>query len=370
MQILSKTLGELRAIFAWWTEELGGIVHELSGALTPALAMRGTLEITDSHSILNISERNAGTRTVTLPPVVDDRWNGPIDHTALTSASGLRTAISLSKRDVLVHDMSLPLSVRRELCAAVELQLEQFLPLPRDEVAVVFRIVDSNRDTGRMRVRVVVARHERVAEVYRAAKCLGLKPRAIGYRDETGTVVGSFLGRQHGGGQGAVMTKLHRKLALSALALSAVLAVVSVTNQVLDRYDIERELTRLAPEAEDARRRSVRLTELNALQDELSDILSAPDAREVAFGLNESMPAESVIRTLEIVSRASQPTTLDWTAQARSQEVLMNALNASPHLREPELISSLAGNDDGDQLHLKAEYQPATQVAANTEYDQ
>ena len=251
----------VREFFTWWFGQLA--------ELLPQELRKSALEAGDALVITPIGSLRQGIGAV----AADLRRNGkesPLGHFAvgavglaeLPRAVGRTTVLRLGEADVLAKNVSLPLAAERELDQVLAFEMDRETPFKPEELYWNYRITASDRQSGRLSVRLMVLPKANLDPLLTDLAAVGVQPRRVEIAD--GPDRGFYVPLN---GDGSHSHPASSRLLWPAAVSCAVLAIAAVVTpfvrQEITIASLEREINvsrAAAAEAEGLRQEIDRLS--------------------------------------------------------------------------------------------------------------
>lgn len=324
---LGRARMETTAFVSWWAQELREWGEAILNRVAPRLFTR-TIIRTDSSG----------------EPV------GPTEP-----VRNSRAIIVLAPDRVLTQEISFPDTVERDLDSVVALYVERELPLRRDRVCVDYSVVSRSREKRRITLRLLVARREDIEQLRERTRAWGVRPIRVGILDAEGQLVGNFLRIQARFAARQLSAWDRRLLAMTA-ALAVVLLTVVTGQRIYERVQVGREAQRASEAAARVNTLARRLARESAPAEELSALMSRPDATDVLISLTASVPPDSWVYELQVTAPSAQPAEIKLSGYSPAATALVDVLEKLPQL-DKVLLQSVQSAGLGtalDRLQLVA----------------
>ena len=353
----SQRIGtEATALLRWWTRELRDIGQQALERAAPRLAKRLVIEFkADTAQAYALRDGLASERIT----VVHDPSNGwPHEFPGgelLADSHGASATLVLAPDDVLKFDLLVPESLGRDLDKVIALHLERELPLARDQFGVDYDVLEHARDTGKIRVRVLVAHRRQIDQLRELAQQWGLRPARIGALGEAGEIIGDFL-RSSLRLRTLQLTSFERRLFAVACALGLALAALIAGQWTYERVVVDAQLRRIDSKAAIASHLADRFVRESAAARALLTIARVPDASDLLAALTQAVPSYAWVYQLHAHASSTGATTIHIEAFAPAATALVGVLDGARRFGTVQLISatSVGSSSDLDRLELTA----------------
>jgi general secretion pathway protein L len=212
----------IREFFAWWFGQLA--------ELLPRGLRRTALTAVDAVVIKPIGPLGRGIEAVAIGLRRNGRETplgrfglGATDLAELPRATGRTTVLRLGEPDVLGKTLTLPLAAERELNQVLGFEMDRETPFKPEEIYWNHRIEGTDRQTGRLSVRLVLLPKANLAPLLTALGRFGIRPRRAEIAD--GPDAGAYLPLEGDGGR---VRHPSNRLMWSAAVCCAVLGLAVV----------------------------------------------------------------------------------------------------------------------------------------------
>lgn len=245
-----QTIGQ--GFLSWWGRELRDCLPTRLATLL--FGTTDTLELAVSGNVVAVGLRGANGLCplghVDLDPE-DPRATAAGLRTLLGRRTIRRVTLRLSRARALETEVDLPVEAADNLHEALAFELDAVTPFPAGDAAFDYAVTDSDADLERLRVRLLVARREDVAEVVQRARALGLRPdRVTGPADADSAPDGfNLLAEDERPHPSRIVPRATAALTVTALALAAVTLVMWIDRQTDEIARLDARATALRTEA-------------------------------------------------------------------------------------------------------------------------
>jgi hypothetical protein len=341
---------ELNAFTAWWLHELRETWVAASEHLAPQRSQHFVIDLSGSRGAI----RRQGSSDPAIEfdcnslelPELQQLWpqNAP---------AGARATVLLPESKTLSCELRLPPVADRDVAAAVELQLERKLPLPREQLYVDWRIRETLADRSRL-IDVLVARRTTVDHVRESVRAWGWRLIAVGRNEADGRQRCNLLPpptRRLSFDIG----KRERYLAWSAATLLGVYATLVTGHAVFERASVRDELAQAHTQmARIDKQRAVLASESKPIA-VLHELMAQPTAVDGLVAVSGALPRDSWIYQADIRALASG-VSVQLEGYTPSSTTLLQALQGSGQLEAIELVEATsAGVGSGsERIEMKA----------------
>jgi len=186
---------------------------------------------------------------------------GAADLAELPRATGRTTVLQLSEQDVLGKTVTLPLAAERELGQVLAFEMDRETPFKAEELYWNHRIEETDRQNGRLSVRLVLVPKANLATLLTGLGEVGIRPRRAEIAD--GRDAGAYLPLEGDGGHAdQPSSRLLWPAAMCCAALGLAAVVIPFVRQEIALASIDREIAvgrTAAAEAEGLRQEIDRL---------------------------------------------------------------------------------------------------------------
>jgi hypothetical protein len=329
-------LAECTAFFSWWLHELRELGEATLARVAPKLSQRVLVRFAGETAIAVIGTEEH-----------------PLD--AVHSMRGARAVLMIDSSDALIHEVSLPAAVERELDHAIELYLERELPLPPQQLCTDWSIVRRDRDHHLIVVRILVVRREDVERMRNRIMACGLRPVRAAILGANAELIGDVLTRPR---SHFALRSLDRRLAGIVVSLAAATAGVIAAQWTYERVQVGQEVERVRSIAQSAQALADRLARDAAAANALARIMRQSDAADVLKTLTTVVPSDSWVYALNVGPAPSGTLQIELDGFTPTATVLVDLLDKAPELEEVRLVSATsAGLGAGqDRLHVTARW--------------
>jgi general secretion pathway protein L len=319
----------VREFFTWWFGQLA--------ELLPRELRKSVLDAGDALVITPIGSLNQGIEAVTA----DLRKNGKestLGHFAvgavglaeLPRATGRATVLRLSEADVLAKNLSLPLAAERELDQVLAFEMDRETPFKPEELYWNYRITASDRQAGRLSVRLLVVPKASLDLLLTDLAAVGIQPRRVEIAD--GPDRGFYVPLN---GDGSHSHPASNRLLWPAAVSCAVLAIAAVVTpfvrQEITIASLEREINvsrAAAAEAEGLRQEIDRLSGSAGFIESERDKAGRPLI--VLAAATRILPDDTYLTEMELRQRK-----LTLSGRSAGAARLIGALAADGEFRNP-----------------------------------
>jgi general secretion pathway protein L len=319
----------VREFFTWWFGQLA--------ELLPRELRKSVLDAGDALVITPIGSLNQGIEAVTA----DLRKNGKestLGHFAvgavglaeLPRAAGRATVLRLSEADVLAKNLSLPLAAERELDQVLAFEMDRETPFKPEELYWNYRITASDRQAGRLSVRLLVVPKASLDLLLTDLAAVGIQPRRVEIAD--GPDRGFYVPLN---GDGSHSHPASNRLLWPAAVSCAVLAIAAVVTpfvrQEITIASLEREINvsrAAAAEAEGLRQEIDRLSGSAGFIESERDKAGRPLI--VLAAATRILPDDTYLTEMELRQRK-----LTLSGRSAGAARLIGALAADGEFRNP-----------------------------------
>jgi general secretion pathway protein L len=319
----------VREFFTWWFGQLA--------ELLPRELRKSVLDAGDALVITPIGSLNQGIEAVTA----DLRKNGKestLGHFAvgavglaeLPRAAGRATVLRLSEADVLAKNLSLPLAAERELDQVLAFEMDRETPFKPEELYWNYRITASDRQAGRLSVRLLVVPKASLDLLLTDLAAVGIQPRRVEIAD--GPDRGFYVPLN---GDGSHSHPTSNRLLWPAAVSCAVLAIAAVVTpfvrQEITIASLEREINvsrAAAAEAEGLRQEIDRLSGSAGFIESERDKAGRPLI--VLAAATRILPDDTYLTEMELRQRK-----LTLSGRSAGAARLIGALAADGEFRNP-----------------------------------
>jgi general secretion pathway protein L len=319
----------VREFFTWWFGQLA--------ELLPRELRKSVLDAGDALVITPIGSLSQGIEAVTA----DLRKNGKestLGHFAvgavglaeLPRAAGRATVLRLSEADVLAKNLSLPLAAERELDQVLAFEMDRETPFKPEELYWNYRITASDRQAGRLSVRLLVVPKASLDLLLTDLAAVGIQPRRVEIAD--GPDRGFYVPLN---GDGSHSHPASNRLLWPAAVSCAVLAIAAVVTpfvrQEITIASLEREINvsrAAAAEAESLRQEIDRLSGSAGFIESERDKAGRPLI--VLAAATRILPDDTYLTEMELRQRK-----LTLSGRSAGAARLIGALAADGEFRNP-----------------------------------
>jgi hypothetical protein len=329
---------EVMAFARWWVRQLRDLAETLARYLLPGW-VKPVLVRVESDAVMEVGQDTLLTRSG--------------EHV------DTRATLLLSPSQVLTHEIQLPLAVERELDAAVDLQLERQLPLPRSQASIYWRVVSRDRASRQLRVQVYVAQRQQLERFGERLSACGLRMTRVAVVVGPKHFEGNLL-PQRPRAHPLRMTRLDRRLAMSCVALGVMACIVVASQWVLERVRLNAELARVEPLAQRARAFARDLRHGSAGSEALIAMMGRPDAVDVLRTLTSDIPSDTWLYELEIKASPNDAYQLKLVGYTPAATMFVDALEKHPTFEGVRLVSAASAGlgTTRDRLTVTARFKP------------
>jgi hypothetical protein len=329
----STATGELLALARWWATELKDLATHLGRWITARADRKLVLSINDDICIVRFEDQPAP--IAQLP--VQELANAGAMVAELPRRASVK--LVLPAGEMLICWLRLPAMRGSDLSAAIDLQLERKLPLPRNLVYVDWR-VESRARGAPIDVAVAVVRRATVDRVAAPVRSRGWKVSEVEIQGHSGWTLHQ--------NSSAVDLSIHLRdrwlLALMAILAMAYLATVA-GHWIYERTSLEGELVL-------AREQAANIVSQRALLENeggpilrLRQIMAAPDAEKVLQAVTSATPLDTWAYRTQISAPLQGEGLLEISGYTPTPQVLVGALDQMSRLERVELTAVAAGAD-------------------------
>ena len=319
----------VREFFTWWFGQLA--------ELLPRELRKSALDARDALVITPIGSLRQGIEAV----AADLRRNGKestLGHFAvgavglaeLPRAAGRATVLRLGEADVLAKNLSLPLAAERELDQVLAFEMDRETPFKPEELYWNYRTTASDRQTGRMSVRLLVLPKAGLDPLLTDLAAVGIQPRRVEIAD--GPDRGFYVPLN---GDGSHSHPASNRLLWPAAVSCAVLAIAAVVTpfvrQEITIASLEREINvnrAAAAEAESLRQEIDRLSGSAGFIESERDKAGRPLI--VLSAATRLLPDDSYLTEMELRQRK-----VTLSGRSAGAARLIGALAADGEFRNP-----------------------------------
>jgi general secretion pathway protein L len=319
----------VREFFAWWFGQLA--------ELLPRQLRRSAFGAADGLVVTPIGPLARDVEAV----AVHLRRNGretalgefPLDALRLPEmprSAGGTTVLRLGEADVLGKTLTLPLAAERELDQVLTFEMDRETPFSAEEVYWNHRTIATDRQNGRLSVRLAVVPKTKLDPLLAALARLGVQPTRIEIGD--GLDQGFYLPLQNGDGH---TYRAYGRLLWPMAALCAVLMLAAIVTpfarQELTLADLERKVAAgraAAAEADSLRQEIGRLSGTAGFIDNERDKAGRPLV--VLAAATRALPDDTYLTEMELRQRK---VTLSGRSAAASR--LIGALAGDGEFKNP-----------------------------------
>ena len=319
----------IRNFFIWWFGQLAEVLPQrlrqvaFSAADALVVAPIGTLA-RGVEAVTVYLRRNRKEMTVGEFPL------GAAGLAELPSAVGKATVLRLGEADVLGKTITLPLAAERELDQALAFEMDRETPFSADELYWNHRIVATDRQSGRLSVRLALVSKANLDPLLAALARLGVRPRRVEIAD--GPDQGFYLPLN---GDGSRAHHGSARLLWPATALCAVLLLAAIitpfVHQELTLASLDRKVAAsraAAAEADKLRQEIDRLSGTAGFIDSERDKAGRPLV--VLAAATRTLPDDTYLTEMELRQRK---VTLSGRSAAAAR--LIGALASDGEFRNP-----------------------------------
>ena len=329
-----------REFLSWWGRQLAEFVPEqwrrFASPSNDALLIAPVGPVTAPPETVAVSLRRSGRENVLGRYALTG--NGLL---GVPRPAGLPAVLRLAETDVLSKTVTLPLAAERDLSQVLAFEMERETPFSAEEIFWTHRVVERDREHGRLSAQLLLVPRARLAALIEALNRTGILPKraevAIGAER-------SVLLPLDGDGRSETL-RGHRMLRWPALALCAGLALaVAVTpfaRQAASSAALDETIAKgrsAATEAETVRREIQRLSGSAELIDSERDKAGRP--LEVLAALTQLLPTDTYLTEFR---QQQQKVMLSGRSGGASR--LIGALAASDRLRNPSFAAPVTRID-------------------------
>ena len=319
----------VREFFTWWFGQLA--------ELLPRELRKSVLDAGDALVITPIGSLSQGIEAVTA----DLRKNGKastlghfavgaVGLAALPRAAGRATVLRLGEADVLAKNLSLPLAAERELDQVLAFEMDRETPFKPEELYWNYRTTASDRQTGRLSVRLLVLPKASLDPLLTDLAAVGIQPRRVEIAD--GPDRGFYVPLN---GDGSHSHPASNRLLWPAAVCCAVLAIAAVVTpfvrQEITIASLEREINvnrAAAAEAESLRQEIDRLSGSAGFIESERDKAGRPLI--VLSAATRLLPDDSYLTEMELRQRK-----VTLSGRSAGAARLIGALAADGEFRNP-----------------------------------
>ena len=319
----------VREFFTWWFGQLA--------ELLPRELRKSVLDAGDALVITPIGSLSQGIEAVTA----DLRKNGKastlghfavgaVGLAALPRAAGRATVLRLGEADVLAKNLSLPLAAERELDQVLAFEMDRETPFKPEELYWNYRTTASDRQTGRLSVRLLVLPKASLDPLLTDLAAVGIQPRRVEIAD--GPDRGFYVPLN---GDGSHSHPASNRLLWPAAVCCAVLAIAAVVTpfvrQEITIASLEREINvnrAAAAEAESLRQEIDRLSGSAGFIESERDKAGRPLI--VLSAATRLLPDDSYLTEMELRQRK-----VTLSGRSAGAARLIGALAAGGEFRNP-----------------------------------
>ena len=250
----------IREFFTWWFRQLAEML--------PQGLRRTALTAVDAMVIKPIGPLGGGIDAVAVGLRRNGRETplgrfglGAADLAELPRATGRTTVLRLSEQDVLGKTVTLPLAAERELGQVLAFEMDRETPFKAEELYWNHRIEETDRQNGRLSVRLVLVPKANLAPLLTGLGEVGIRPRRAEIAD--GRDAGAYLPLEGDGGRAdQPASRLLWPTAVCCAALGLAAVVIPYVRQGIALASLDREIAvgrTAAAEAEGLRKEIDRL---------------------------------------------------------------------------------------------------------------
>jgi general secretion pathway protein L len=264
----------------------------------------------------------------------------------------------LDAGDVLLHEITLPLAVERELGAAIELHLERELPLPKGQACVDWKVLHRDRTRQRLTVGLFIAHRRRVDSFTEAAEGAGLRLTRLAVKNAAGELRGNLLPRRTRV-EAFRFTSRDRQLGAVAAGLAVVGAAAIGAQWSYERSRVDAKLQQVEAQARTAVALVRKLQATSAAPEALIRVMERPDAADVLNSLTSTVPQDAWAYELEVKPAPGDAYQIRFGGYAPAATMLVDVLEKGPRFGQVRLVAAAsAGLGTGrDRLTLTAKYE-------------
>jgi general secretion pathway protein L len=230
----------IREFFAWWCGQLA--------ELLPQGLRRTALTAVDATVIKPIGPLGRGIEAVAVGLRRNGRETplgrfglGATDLAELPRATGRATVLRLSEQDVLGKTLTLPLAAERELDQVLGFEMDRETPFKAEEIYWNHRIEGTDRQNGRLSVRLVLIPKANLTPLLTALGQFGIRPRRAEIAD--GPDTGAYLPLDGDGGRAYHLSnRLMWSAAVCCAALGLAALVTPFVRQELALASLEQQI--------------------------------------------------------------------------------------------------------------------------------
>ena len=354
--LLGLVQHSLRGVFAWWLGELAGLIP---ARLSPARRRdRHRLVLALGADGIGVSDV-VGEHEQALGEVAASEPGQPAKVAALLrrarrrrSRITLRLPPGMGLRKIL----DLPLAAQDDLDQLLRFEMDRLTPFRADDVVFAHRILALDPERRRMTVELQVAPRAVVEQAQAAAAACEVTPSRVELArpedpDQGEAPSLNLLPAEPA--EAAPATRLHRWLALVALALAALALAIPLQQQRWMVADLERQVAAAKDAAQQSAKLHARLDQLRANVGFLVDQKGrTPMVTRVLAELTRVIPDQAHVEQLDL-----RDGTLQLHGYADDASDLIGLLEQSPLFRTPQFRSPVTRDPrlGEERFHLSVE---------------
>lgn len=348
----------LREFIGWWLHELRETGEALLARISPRRVMRTGVILEKAGGSIWSIRGSSREQLATFTADVNGAWLEQLQPPeSATLIRGTRTVFALAPEYVLSLELTLPDVVEGDLDAVLALQLERESPMPLSRVYTDRSISERLRQSGRIKVVVLIVQRDLIDRVRGLARAWGVHIVRAGMAGADGTVTGNFLQAPASLAR-LRLTGLQRRLAVSSAGLAMLCVCVIGAHWIRERIVLGRELARLHAPAIAAEGLAKQLRTTAEPAEALAQLMEQPDAVDVLTALTQDTPKDSWVYDLDISAQWPSTPRVRLTGFTPTATTLVGVLGSSGHFDSVRLVSALsAGLGSGqDQMQLTARW--------------
>jgi hypothetical protein len=343
-----------RSLLAWWWHELRECADELLVRIAPRWVTRTFVSLSPTSAKI-WSLRGKGQEEVLTVSSDSEPW--PVDLSWFGSTAVIentRAEVGLAPDLVLVHHLTFPDTVERDLDQVVPLQLERELPMPPERVAYDWRVAKRLKRERRIVVEVLIVRREVIERVHERAHAWHLQLTRIGRGSDPGRITGNFSQTRRRR-RASRFDPIETRLAISAAVLAAFWGMALGCQWAYERIKLRHAIVEVSTKAKRTDQLVKEVQSAAAPQAALAELMGAPDALDVLVGLTEQIPADSWAYDIELTAEYPAPPKIKLSAFTPTATMLVDLLRKSGQFEHVRLVQATsAGLGFGNRLQLTA----------------
>jgi general secretion pathway protein L len=293
----------LREFFSWWFGQLADLL--------PAVLRRTAPFAEDATVIAPVGPIARGIDAVAVGQRRNGRETslgrfalGPAGVGALPHPAGRPIVLRLGEADVLAKTVVLPLAAERELEQVLSFEMDRETPFRTDELYWSHRIVEVDRQNGRLSVRLQLLPKANLAPLVEALGQIGIAPQRVEIADGPDAGACLPLASENGVRRRVAGRVIVPVAGACCAALLAAVVVIPFVRQAAALASLDRQIVggrAAAAEAAGLRREIDRLSRSADLIESEHEKVGRP--LEILAAVTRVVPDDSYLTELELLQR-------------------------------------------------------------------